>query len=340
MPLKSAIKQTLRSLGYKIEKVNPLEESIPADYNHSSFVPHIYRGAKGMMGRFLYFLAAFYLRHSSIEKGRYRLLTFARAIGRESGHEFGWRRLRTKHGFLMNLNLKDWIPQDIFLTGEFESATTAVLKKLLKPGDIAVDVGANIGYFSLLFSQCVGSSGRVFSYEPVPRLASILRNNAELNGFDQITLSSLALSDHDGRALFHVGPEDNSGLSSLRLPRGSIATLDVELARFDKIFNDANDIALVKIDVEGAELAVLRGMEGYLCNRRPYLLVEVTDKFLKEMGDDEQGLLAFMLGFGYFCYVIGDARIDLLQTQQEHLPHQWNALFSPTKIFGEGMALH
>jgi len=295
---------------------------------------------KSAIAKFLYPLTAFYLRHSSIEKGRYRLLTFARAAGRKSGHELGLRKLRTKHGFLMNLNLKDWIPQDIFLTGEFESTTTAVLKTILKPGDIAVDVGANIGYFSLLFSRCVGSSGHVFSYEPVPRLASILRSNAKLNGFDQITFSNLALSDHEGRALFHIGPEDNSGLSSLRQPRGSTATLDVELARFDKIFSDAKDIALVKIDVEGAELAVLRGMEGYLRNRRPYLLVEVTDKFLKEMGDDEQGLLAFMLGFGYFCYMVGDARIDLLQTQQEHLPHQWNALFSPTKIFGEGIALH
>lgn len=291
------------------------------------------------MDKFLYLLAAYYLRHSSIEKGRYRLLTFARAIGRESGHKFGWRQLRTKHGFLMNLNLKDWIPQDIFLTGEFESTTTAIVKKILKPGDTAVDIGANIGYFSLLFSQCVGSSGQVFSYEPVPGLASILRNNAELNGFDRITLSNLALSDHDGHALFHVGPEDNSGLSSLRQPRGSTVMFDVKLARFDKMFNDSNNIALVKIDVEGAELAVLRGMKEYLCHRRPYILIEVTDKFLKEMGDDEQGLLAFMLSFGYYCYVIGDARVDLLHTQQGHLPNQWNALFSPENIFGEGMTL-
>jgi len=121
----------------------------------------------------------------------------------------------------MELNLQDWIPQDIFLTGEFEPDTSVVVRKLLRKGDVVVDVGANIGYYSLLFSRCVGTDGHVYSFEPVPQLASALRKNADLNQFEQITLSNLALSDHNGEARFYVGPEDNSGLSSLRQPRGS-----------------------------------------------------------------------------------------------------------------------
>lgn len=291
------------------------------------------------MKKLFYVIAAYYLRHISIEKGRYRLLTLMRPIGRKIGHALGWRRIRTKHGFLMDLNLQDWIPQDIFLMGEFEPSTTAIVKKLLRQGDVVVDVGANIGYFSLLFSQCVGSKGHVYSYEPVPQLASALQKNAELNKFKQISLSKLALSDHDGKAQFYVGPVDNSGLSSLRQPRNSSIVLDVDLARFDEIFSHAEDVALIKIDVEGAELAVLRGMEGYLRNKRPNILVEVTNKFLNEMGDSEQSLLAYLQNLGYNCYVIGEARVELLQSQKQPLPDQWNALFSAEKVFGGGTVL-
>lgn len=292
------------------------------------------------MKSLFFILAAYYLRHTPIEKGRYRLLTLVRPIGRKIGHTLGWRRIRTKHGFRMNLNLQDWIPQDIFIMGEFEPATSAVAKQLLRKGDIVVDVGANIGYFSLLFSRCVGAEGRVYSFEPVPKLASALHKNADLNEFKQITLSNLALSDHDGHARFYVGPEDNSGLSSLRQPRGSSDTLDVKLARFDRVFNLGEDIALVKIDVEGAELAVLRGMNEYLRNNHPHILIEVTQRFLKEMGDSEQSLLEYMHNLGYNCYVIGDSQIELLQSRKQPLPDQWNALFSVEKVFGEGSALY
>ena len=285
-------------------------------------------------------LAAYYLRHNQIEKGRYRLLTLLRPIGRKIGHTLGWRRIKTRHGFLMDLNLQDWIPQDIYIMGDFEPATSTVAKKLLRKGDVVVDVGANIGYFSLLFSRCVGTDGHVYSFEPVPQLASSIRKNADLNQYKQITLSNLALSDHSGQARFYVGPEDNSGLSSLRQPRGSSGTLDVTLARFDDIFSDSENIALVKIDVEGAELAVLRGMNEYLRSKHPYILIEVTNRFLKEMGDSEQNLLAYMQDLGYCCYVIGDTRIELLQLRKHPLPDQWNALFSVEKVFGEGSELN
>lgn len=234
----------------------------------------------------------------------------------------------------MDLNLQDWIPQDIFLTGEFEPDTTILVKKLLRQGDVVVDVGANIGYFSLLFSQCVGSKGHVYSYEPVPQLAAALQSNAELNKFKQITLSNLALSDHGGQAIFYVGPKDNSGLSSLRPPRSSSAILNVNLARFDEIFSHAENVSLIKIDVEGAELAVLRGMEKYLLKKLPNILVEVTSQFLNEMGDSEQSLLAYLQSFGYSCYVISEARVELLQSRKQPLPDQWNALFSVEKIGG------
>lgn len=292
------------------------------------------------MEKLIYLLAASYLRHTKIQTGRYRLLKIMRPVGRKIGRALGWRRVRTKHDFVMDLDLQDWIPQDIFLTGEFEPATTAVARKLLKPGDIVVDVGANIGYYSLLFCSCVGKAGHVYSFEPVPKLASALCNNVELNRFEQITLSDLALSDHDGEARFYVGPDDNSGLSSLRPPRESSDTLDVRLARFDGFFTQDKKISLIKIDVEGAELAVLRGMQDYLRSHRPYILLEVTNRFLKEMGDSEESLISFLQDFGYSCYVINGDGIELADLRKSPLPVQWNAIFSAEKIFGDGFKFY
>ena len=281
---------------------------------------------------------ALYLRHTPIEKGKYRLLTIARPVGRIIGPSLGRRKIQTKHGFKIMLDLQDWIPQDIYLTGDFETTTSKIAKILLKPGDAVVDVGANIGYFTLLFAHCVGNEGEVYSFEPGPELAAKLLENLKLNWYTQVTLSNQALSDRNGKAQFHTGPVDNTGLSSLRKPRESSGSFEVQLSKFDDIPGiERSKIKLVKIDVEGAELQVLRGMEGFLREQHPALILEITDQFLKDLGDSYDLLLSFLAQFGYFCYVIGDGRVTLLENMQHELPDQWNALFVSEKMFGAGL---
>ena len=232
----------------------------------------------------------------------------------------------------MELDLGDWIPQDIYLTGDFESTTSELVKKLLKPGDAVVDVGANIGYFSLLFAYCVGQTGHVYAFEPVPALVEKLRTNISLNHFEQITVNNFALSDHEEIARFYTGPADNSGLSSLREPRQSRGSFEVQLRPFDTLMLEQDTpISLVKIDVEGAELQVLQGMENMLRRSRPSCLVEITDAFLREMGGSSSALLAFFEQLGYVCYMIGDKKLSLIDSAHGHLPEQWNALFTPRK---------
>lgn len=275
-------------------------------------------------------LLACYLRNTSLEWGRYRLLTFARQTLRETGHKLGKRTLRTRHGFTMALELGDWIPQDIYLTGDFESTTSNLVKKLLKPGDTVIDAGANIGYFSLLFASCVGPTGHVHAFEPVPELVEKLRANISLNRFGHITVNPFALSDHEGTARFYTGPADNSGLSSLRQPRQSRGSFDVQLRPFDTLMPESDtSVSLVKIDVEGAELQVLRGMENMLRASRPNCLVEVTDGFLREMGDSSDALLDYFARLDYVCYMIGDNALSLIDPGHGNLPQQWNALFAP-----------
>lgn len=282
--------------------------------------------------KIIYSSIAYYLRNINIEKGRNYLLGLARPLGRQFGKEYRMQTISTRAGFRMELDLSDWIPQDIYLTGDFETSTSAIAEALIQPGDTVVDIGANIGYFSLLFSKFVGRSGKVLSFEPAPEIVKKLNRNLELNAADNVSVSQLALSDSDGTAKFFPGPNYNTGLSSLRESDQSRAWFNVELSRFDKIAADWSRITLVKIDVEGAELKVLRGMQHFLQSKQPYLLLEVTDSFLRGLGDSAESLLELTSHLGYRCYMIGESNLTLIQNLSKEQPKQWNALFSPTDL--------
>jgi FkbM family methyltransferase len=163
----------------------------------------------------------------------------------------------------------------------YEPKTTDCLARLLAPGGVFVDIGANHGYFSLLASALTGPSGRVFAFEPNPAVFAQLRTHVRLNGFEaRITTLDLALadvSDADAR-LFVSRVSTNSGLSSLTpsaaaFGRGSLSrneTVAVRVETFDRWLatSGLSRVDVVKIDVEGAEHRVVAGMAGSLASRR------------------------------------------------------------------------
>jgi FkbM family methyltransferase len=283
-----------------------------------------------MLERWLYEATAGYLRRTTtIGFGRYRLLRLARPLGKKLGKSLGLKKIHAYRKFDIELDLADWIPQHIYLTGDFETSTSDIVTKLLRIGDTAVDVGANIGYFSLLFGQCVGPAGKVFAYEPVPALYQKLTHNLALNDFSHVFTSELALSDQSGKAEFHIGPSENTGLSSLRASQKSSGSIPVSLAEFDSLNLDTTRLRLIKIDVEGAELKVIRGMLHTLRIRRPYLIVEITDRFLRDLGDSAEALLSTLTELRYRCFMIGNNGVVEINSYASAVPEQWNALFVP-----------
>jgi FkbM family methyltransferase len=189
-----------------------------------------------------------------------------------------------------------------------------------------IDVGANIGYFAMVAARAVGPKGRVCAFEPVVEVRGILEKNLRLNDITNVSVRSEALSSEAGTAEFFTVPSRDTGLASLRkLPDAT--TVVVQRARFDDIWDDA-PIALVKIDVEGAELAVLHGMARILERLAPDLVIEITDGYLRGMGSSAEDLISFLAGFGYSIYWID--REELVPISDgRHLrscPSQFNAL--------------
>ncbi|MDO8392067.1 MAG: FkbM family methyltransferase [Actinomycetota bacterium] len=149
--------------------------------------------------------------------------------------------------------------------GDVERGTRRLIEALVTPGAVVVDIGANIGLHTLAAARAVGPTGRVIAFEPFPLSAECLRRTLAINGCSSIVeLHETAVSDVDGQAVLHLG--NWLGHHSLgepaSVPAGGPAAIDVPVVRFDSVVAATQRVDLVKIDVEGLELQVVRGLEA------------------------------------------------------------------------------
>ena len=160
------------------------------------------------------------------------------------------------------LDLRRPHERHLFLGFE-EPEVIALFERMLRPGDIAIDVGANIGFHAALMANLVGAAGRVYAFEPNPALRARLNYMANHNPFENITLVQSAASDEDGHGLLQVSSVH--GLSSLRTdwnPGTTVRRERVRTIRLDRFIaeREMTAVKLVKVDVEGHEAAVFRGL--------------------------------------------------------------------------------
>lgn len=270
-----------------------------------------------------------YLRHAPDHPGRWRLIDPAVRLAPALKAVTSPMVIRLRDGTRMEIDGSSQTGRMLYATGEYESETSRLIRSLLNPGDTMIDVGANIGYFSILGARCVGPSGGVLAFEPVPPVRERLQRNIKLNGLDNVTIHAEALSDRSGVIQLFTGPQNDTGLASLR-PLPDSTTIHVTQSRLDDLWDPAAPIALVKIDVEGAELTALRGMRACLERYRPHVIVEITDEYLRAMGESASALVVYLLERGYSMYQITHRRLDPIAGPEDlgRCPGQFNALFT------------
>ena len=164
----------------------------------------------------------------------------------------------------------------VMMDGYWEIWLTQFLARALKPGMHVVDVGANYGYYTLLFADGVGAGGRVLAVEPNPAAAALLRESVALNGFDINTdIVEAALGDDDGLARLLVPRSEpkNARLGDGEAGAGMVAH-SVAVMRLDDLAARLGTVDLIKIDAEGAEVAIIAGMQGLLRSQSPALVLE------------------------------------------------------------------
>jgi FkbM family methyltransferase len=167
-----------------------------------------------------------------------------------------------------------------FILGSYERPVQLALAEHLQPGGTFYDIGANLGFFTVLAAKLVGAGGHVYAFEPVPENAASVRHNAGLNGFEHVTVLEKAVAGSGGRGelrqAHHAG---GSALSTVTAPPDVKAIIPVAIVAIDELVADGTCAppAFVKIDVEGAELAVLQGMVETMRQYQPLILFEIDD---------------------------------------------------------------
>ncbi|WP_051504366.1 FkbM family methyltransferase [Sphingomonas jaspsi] len=189
-------------------------------------------------------------------------------------------RARTWFGASMDCDVRDMIQATIIHLGSWEPRLSAILPCLIDEGDVVADVGANIGYYTLLFSKAVGPDGKVVAIEALPRLAERIRGHIALNGAANIEVQAVALSDRSGTVTIHEAADTNIGMTTIVPERGIKASGEVACRRLQDLLSpdDRQRLTLIKIDIEGAEPPVMRDLIDHLplYSRHPAIAVEVS----------------------------------------------------------------
>jgi len=197
--------------------------------------------------------------------------------GRRFLHDRVWT-IEAGEGAGLKLNL----PQNFdFITGSSEIPVQKALARRLGPGGVFYDIGANIGFFSLIAARIIGESGRVYSFEPVIEHAATLRKNAQLNGLENITVFEVAVGRNSRiDELLLTTCEGGSAISTSSVkPSAPVSRRMIQVAPLDDLI-PAGNLRLpsfVKIDVEGVEFEVVQGMTNTITTSKPVLLYEIDD---------------------------------------------------------------
>jgi FkbM family methyltransferase len=197
---------------------------------------------------------------------------------------------------------RDIIQKHILFQGYFEYYESRFVRDSLALGQVFLDIGANVGWHSLLAAQRVGPTGRVIACEPVSTTFGRLKRNILINNFRQIEPYQFGLSDRDAELNIFECEYDNSGAHSLHSP-GSAAPIEKVKVRNGDQFLDELDlrrIDLCKIDVEGAEVEVLNGLTVTLSERRiKKLLIEINPDGLKRSSHSADELIDLVRSRGF-----------------------------------------
>lgn len=187
----------------------------------------------------------------------------------------------------------------------YEPEVTAVFRRLLRPGMAVIDIGANIGYFSMLAATLVGPSGHVLAVEPNPRNARLLEASRRVNGFDNVVVCQTAAGRETG--LLVLNTSHSNGTTSGLPPEVNdlLGATTVPCVTIDALVGDTRRIDFVKIDVEGAEYNALLGAEAMIRRCRPIIVSEFSPDLMPGIsGVSGPDYLSWLIAHGYALSVI------------------------------------
>ena len=200
----------------------------------------------------------------------------------------------------------------VYVAGSFEPNEFAFLDRTLRHGMTFLDIGANHGLYSLFAAGRVGTPGRVVAFEPSSRERHILQRNLSLNRLSNVTVLPVALADERAEAHLQIAPVLHGGHNTLGgFAHEGVAAVAAELVPVETLDEVADRLELdkvdvIKIDVEGAEVRVLKGAHRLLTTCRPVLLIEANDEALRKQATSTSQLVDLLRSLDYEIFVFLD----------------------------------
>lgn len=232
-------------------------------------------------------------------------------------------------GHKMFLDEKDSLCLSI--NGVYEPLQTELVKREISKGDVVLDIGANIGYYTLIFAKLVGEGGRVFAFEPDQDNFALLKKNVEINGYQNVTLVQKAVSNEVGNIRLYLC-EENKGMHRIYESRYCSQSIETESTRLDDYFQDYNGkIDFIKLDIEGAEFSAIQGMSLLLQkNSSVKILTEFMPVAIKEFGVEPGEYLSLLVENGRKLYNINEKKkkvepTDIHKLLETYTPEKENS---------------
>ena len=191
----------------------------------------------------------------------------------------------------------------------YEPNQTEIVKKYVHEGDIVIDIGAHVGYYTLLMAQLVGENGKVYSFEPDPVNFQLLKKSVEINGFENVVLIQKAVSNITDKVKLFLGDNDSAINRIYDAKLGDAKeSIDVESIRIDEYFKENDELVnFIKIDSEGSEVKIINGMKQFLSrNQELVMMTEFFPFLIKKSGDEPNQYLKSLEKFGFSLYNILD----------------------------------
>ena len=224
---------------------------------------------------------------------------FVRSLSKSNIVEIEGRKMFTQNN--------DGLALSIFKI--YEPNQTKIVKKYVHEGDVVIDVGAHVGYYTLLMAQLVGKNGKVYSFEPDPVNFELLKKSVEINGFENVVLIQKAVSDTTEKIKLFLGDNDSAINRIYDAKLGDAKkSIDVESITIDEYFKENDKLFnFIKIDSEGSEAKIITGMEKFLTNNRKLIMMTEFFPFLiKKSGDEPKQYLKSLENSGFELYNILD----------------------------------
>ena len=217
------------------------------------------------------------------------------------------------NGYKMYINPHDMVvSKKLVFNNEWEPFETEIFKKEIKSGGVVLDIGANIGYYTLLAAKLVGPTGKVYAFEPETANYALLQKNVQANGFANVILEQKAVSKKGGKLKLYLS-EQNKGDHRIYSGEDARPAREVDTVSLDDYFEGySGKIDFIKMDIQGAEALALEGMQTLLKkNPRITLVTEFFPDGLQKCGTEPAGYLARLLELGFKISKIDESKAEV-----------------------------